>query len=90
MKRLLTLTARFLAIYFLSLALALHGNKPDPLATARLAYHVDRNWKKGTDARRWADRLIADFDDKKQLHVRYLPAIVRYALTATRTRGDEG
>lgn len=72
----------------LELALARHGEKSDPLATARLAYHVDRNWKKGTPARRWADRLINDFDDRGQIQVRYLPAIVRYALTATRTPGD--
>jgi CRISPR-associated protein Csm1 len=73
----------------LELVLARHGDKPDPLATARLAYHVDRNWKKGTAARRWADRLINEFDDREQIQVRYLPAIVRYALTATRTRGEE-
>ncbi len=73
----------------LELALARHGDKPEPLATARLAYHVDRNWKKGTPARRWADRLINDFDDREQIQVRYLPAIVRYALTATRTRAEE-
>jgi CRISPR-associated protein Csm1 len=73
----------------LELALARHGDKPEPLATARLAYHVHRNWKKGTPARRWADRLVNDFDDREQIQVRYLPAIVRYALTATRTRGEE-
>ncbi|MBI2806669.1 MAG: type III-A CRISPR-associated protein Cas10/Csm1 [Planctomycetes bacterium] len=73
----------------LELALARHGDKPDPLATARLAYHVERNWKKGAPARQWADRLINDFDDQEQLHVRYLPAIVRYALTATRKPGEE-
>ena len=73
----------------LELALARHGDKPDPLATARLAYHVDRNWKKNTAGRQWADRLIKDFDDREQIQVRYLPAIVRYVLTATRTRGEE-
>lgn len=73
----------------LELALARHGDKPEPLATARLAYHVDRNWKKGTPARQWANRLINNFDDREQTQVRYLPAIVRYALTATRTRGEE-
>lgn len=73
----------------LELALACHGIQPDPLATARLAYHVNRNWKKGTPARQWADRLISNFDDPNNIHVRYLPAIVRYALTATRTRGEE-
>jgi CRISPR-associated protein Csm1 len=73
----------------LELALARHGDKPEPLATVRLAYHVDRNWKKGTPARQWANRLIHDFDDREQIQVRYLPAIVRYALIATRTRGEE-
>jgi CRISPR-associated protein Csm1 len=73
----------------LELALARHADKPDPLATARLAYHVDRNWKKGTPARQWADRLVNGFDDRKKLPVRYLPAIVRYALTATRTREED-
>lgn len=73
----------------LELVVARHGDKPEPLATARLAYHVDRNWKKGTPARLWADQLINDFDDREQIQVRYLPAIVRYALTATRTRGEE-
>lgn len=72
----------------LELALARHGAKPDPLATARLAYHVHRNWK-NSRARSWADQLVADFDDREQLYVRYLPAIVRYALTATRTQGEE-
>lgn len=73
----------------LELALARHGDKPEPLATARLAYHVDRNWKKGTPARQWADRLVCDFDEPNKTQVRYLPAIVRYALTATRTRDEE-
>jgi CRISPR-associated protein Csm1 len=70
-------------------ALARHSDKPEPLATARLAYHVDRNWKKGTPACRWANQLISIFDDPNNIQVRYLPAIVRYALTATRTRGEE-
>ncbi|MCL6508049.1 MAG: hypothetical protein K6T59_13590 [Bryobacteraceae bacterium] len=73
----------------LELALTRHGDRPEPLATARLAYHVSRNWKKSTLARRWAGRLINEFDDPNQVQVRYLPAIARYALTATRTRGEE-
>lgn len=73
----------------LELALARHGKQPNPSATAGLAYHVDRNWRKGTPARRWADQLIEIFDDRDQLQVLYLPAIVRYALTATRTPGEE-
>jgi CRISPR-associated protein Csm1 len=73
----------------LELVLARHGDRPEPLATARLTYHVSRNWKKDTPAWQWANRLIHDFDDREQIQVRYLPAIVRYALTATRTRGEE-
>jgi CRISPR-associated protein Csm1 len=72
----------------LELALARHGDKPDPLATARLAYHVNRNYRRNTDARRWADDLVRQFDDLSQFDVRYLPAIIRHALTATRTGGD--
>jgi CRISPR-associated protein Csm1 len=73
----------------LELALARHGEKQEPLATARLAYHVDRNWKQDTPARQWGDQLTNDFDDQEQVQVHYLPAIVRYALTATRTRDEE-
>jgi CRISPR-associated protein Csm1 len=73
----------------LELALARDGDEPDPLATARLAYHVNRNWRKDTPARRWAEEVISNFDDRTQIQVRYLPAIARYALTATRTSGEE-
>ncbi|HPP29155.1 MAG TPA: type III-A CRISPR-associated protein Cas10/Csm1 [Phycisphaerae bacterium] len=73
----------------LALAMTRHGDEPDPLATAHLAYHVDRNWKQGTPSRHWANQLVNDFDDREQFHVRYLPAIVRYALTATRKRDEE-
>ena len=71
----------------LELAEARHGSTPDPLATARLAYHVGRNYRR-SDARQWAERLIQRFDNRQHTDVRYLPAIVRYALTATR-KGDE-
>ena len=73
----------------LELAIARHGDKPDALATARLAYHVNRNYRRNTDARRWAEDLVRGFDNPAQFDVQYLPAIVRYALTATRT-GREG
>ncbi len=73
----------------LELRLARHGDNPEPLATARLAYHVDRNYRPRTRAREWALGLVQRFDNLEEIDVRYLPAIVRYALTATRTRGEE-
>jgi hypothetical protein len=72
----------------LELAEARHGAKADPLATARLAYHVHRNYRRN-EARRWAEGLVRRFDDPKHIDVHYLPAIVRYALAATRTPGEE-
>lgn len=74
----------------LELALARHGTPPDALATARLAYHVARNWRHQTEARRWADELVSRFDDVSQAATEYLPAILRYALTATRSPNDRG
>ncbi len=73
----------------LELADARHGRTPDPLATARLAYHVARNYRRNTAARRWAEGLVQRFDNRDHMDIRYLPAIVRYALTATRTRDEE-
>jgi len=82
----------------LGLAEARHGGMflhaastrpPDPLATARLAHHVARNYRPGTPARLWAERLVERFDDPRHIVVRYLPAIVRFALMGTRTAGDK-
>ena len=73
----------------LELAEARHGPKARSVGHARLAYHVDRNYRRNTQARRWAERLVRRFDDPEHIDVRYLPAIVRYALAATRTRGEE-
>jgi len=72
----------------LKLGEARHRPTPDPLATARLAYHVSRNYRRNTRARQWAERLVHRFDNAEHIEVRYLPAIVRYALTATRTPGE--
>lgn len=65
-------------------------------ATARLDYHVTRNYPRTSDRdpakgelRRWADRLIHDFDQVKHVETTFLPAIVRYALTATRAAAEE-
>ena len=60
------------------------GREPDPLATARLSYQVVRNYRPGSPVRRWAEDLVADFDRGSNATTRYLPTIVRYALTATR------
>ncbi|MBI4540731.1 MAG: hypothetical protein HY704_14615 [Gemmatimonadetes bacterium] len=69
------------------------------LATARLAAHVERNWPRRTHldsrrraAREWVERVLArfdGFDTSDDLDVRCLPAIVRYAMLATRTAGEE-
>jgi CRISPR-associated protein Csm1 len=71
----------------LALAEARHGPTPDPMATARLAYHVGRNWK-APEARAWADEVVRRFDDSADPKVRYLPAALRHALTATRKPDD--
>ncbi|MBI2190698.1 MAG: hypothetical protein HYU36_01780 [Planctomycetes bacterium] len=65
------------------------GRVADPLATARLAHHVVRNYPSGTEIRRWGDTLVDDFDTCQRVETRYLPAIVRYALTATRNPSKE-
>jgi len=72
----------------LELAIARHGDTPDLLATARLAYHVNRNYRRNTDAGRWGGDLVRRFDDINQPEVCYLPAIVRHALAATRRPGE--
>jgi CRISPR-associated protein Csm1 len=66
------------------------------MATAHLAYHVARNYPRKDDRnyekqnlRRWADQLIRDFDDQSHIETRYLPAIARYALMATRRVQEE-
>jgi len=60
----------------------------DPtLATARLAYHVARNYPRG-EVREWGRHLVEDFEIKSQVETQYLSSIARYAMTAT--RGREG
>jgi CRISPR-associated protein Csm1 len=68
----------------------------DAGATARLAYHVARNYPSERDPhphraalRQWADRIVDDFDTQRSPETWYLPAIVRYALLATRRRDEE-
>jgi CRISPR-associated protein Csm1 len=71
----------------------------EPLTTARLVYHVERNYPRSNDndpnkraLRTWMDQIVRDFDGRQRVETRYLPAILRYALTATRaatTGGDD-
>jgi CRISPR-associated protein Csm1 len=68
-------------------------------ATARLAYHVSRNYpgRQDPDPRRralreWADHIVRGFDrfnDATVPQIVYLPAIERYALLATRSYPEE-
>src|SRR5207248_3181248 len=73
----------------LEFVVARHGDAADPLATARLAYHVNRNWR-DAEARRWADDLVQRFDTVDDATILFLPAILRHALTATRKPGERG
>ena len=76
-------------------ALARHSSFVPELATSRLVYHVSRNWPKPDDpnpkaaaARRWMDQLCGEFDrfeSTTHIDTLYLPAILRYALLATRS-----
>jgi CRISPR-associated protein Csm1 len=65
------------------------GVPGDSLATARLSYHVTRNYPLRSPMRRWGEQLAARFDNLDDPEIRYLPAILRYALTATRTPEQE-
>jgi CRISPR-associated protein Csm1 len=74
------------------------------VATSRLAYHVARNWPRkrdnprndaeraGNAARSWIDDILREldqFDTTSHVHTIHLPAIMRYALLATRSGGSE-
>ncbi len=69
------------------LAVARHGDVPDPLATARLAYHLDRNWRNPA-THEWTSELVERFDDRDRDEIRLLPAILRHALTASRKSSE--
>jgi|SRR5690625_1340055 len=70
-------------------------------ASARLAYQVERNYPKssgrrttpqGMELRRWIDRILEEFDSYETTEdpqILFLPAIVRYALLATRSESKE-
>lgn len=66
------------------------------MATSRLSYFVSRNFPgknhhnpEKRKLRQWADGLIDDFDEAKNVETIYLSTIVRYALTATRAVNSE-
>ncbi len=69
------------------------------VATSRLAYHIARNWPKAQrrdgpppPARQWIDAVLGEFDQldtTTHTSTIHLPAIVRYALLATRSGGSE-
>lgn len=78
----------------LKLGLQREGSGEDKwMATAHLAYHVARNYDDRTPEKRrlrhWANQLIQDFDDQTSIESRYLPAIARYVLMATRRVQEE-
>ncbi|MCC6422351.1 MAG: hypothetical protein IT447_02645 [Phycisphaerales bacterium] len=63
------------------------------MATSRLSYHVARNWPKGGPARQWINHLLQQFDrgpNTNDIELIHLPAIIRYAMLATRhSKGDD-
>lgn len=74
----------------------MQGGLSGAMATSRLAYLVARNYPRKDDKdsrkrelRHWADQLITDFDTGKNVETLYLPSIVRYAITATRSTKTE-
>lgn len=78
------------------LEIGLSRQRRELLATSRLAYHVARNYPKlnsrnpdAAELRRWGNQLVADLDECQTIETIYLPAIARYALTATRRSGEE-
>ncbi|HUI08289.1 MAG TPA: type III-A CRISPR-associated protein Cas10/Csm1 [Verrucomicrobiae bacterium] len=74
---------------WLKLTEASRAAQPDSIAISRLAAHIARNCRRGSAIREWAESLVEDFDDTHRVETRYLPGILRYALTATRTPTQE-
>jgi len=79
---------------FLDLAEARDHGDGSPV-TARLAYRIGRNFpphhapgEKG-ELRRWANALLEDFDTANRPETLLLPAILRHALTATRSKSTD-
>jgi hypothetical protein len=74
----------------------IEAREKEPVTTARLQYHVTRNYPRASDPdprtralRKWIDQIIPDFETQRMIETRFLPAIVRYALTATRPNGGD-
>lgn len=59
------------------------------MATSRLHYHVARNWPKAGSARQWVDKLLKQFEQLDAAQDRHLPEVLRYAVLATRSQGDQ-
>lgn len=73
------------------------ASMPPAMATSRLSYHVARNWPKPNApgekgrTRQWVDTVVRHFDtyeNSKDPVTRHLPAILRYAMLASRAKGD--
>ncbi len=94
----------------LQLTLLRRGEIPDTprheqlMATARLAYHISRNWPRinstpsddkdraASAARLWIDKINREFDRYQttdDVTTLHLPVILRYAMLATRTANDK-
>ncbi|MFN4244117.1 MAG: Cas10/Cmr2 second palm domain-containing protein [Tepidisphaerales bacterium] len=68
------------------------GGACPEVATSRLVYHVARNWPGNGAARDWVDGVVREFDRMERTEnaaVRYLPAVLRYALLAGRSPGGD-
>lgn len=68
----------------------------DPLNAARLQYHVHRNYPEAgdrdphkSDLREWANRIVREIDRPQSPDAVNLVAILRYALLATRHKGEK-
>jgi CRISPR-associated protein Csm1 len=89
----------------LELALLRRGQSPGrdanlipAMATSRLSYHVARNWPKTSApgekgaARQWIDTVLRHFDTYEKTTdpiAKHLPAILRYAMLASRSKGED-
>jgi hypothetical protein len=65
------------------------------LAPARMTHFVARNFPPPRDRnpqraelRRWMDAVLAEIESPKRTNARYFPAILRYAILATRNPED--
>ncbi len=67
-------------------------SKPEflAMAPARLAYHIARNFKSDTPHRQWAERVARGLgqNDQKNLDSTHIKTVLRYAMLASRQRGE--